>query len=163
MQKCDLMSKKNARLKRDTPAINATTTGNNLIRYYLRPRTICFSSPTSSSHPSPRRHAATLGGIALPPSTTWTCLPFFLSRRPAPTCPITRPQVMILTRIEDPEIALLAFAESEGNTLLAAKRMSDGRYVLLRTCICQALLLHLLVELVRLHVKLMFVRFGTMQ
>ena len=35
---------------------------------------------------------------------------------------------MILTRIEDPEISLLAFAESEGNTSLAAKRMSDGRY-----------------------------------
>lgn len=50
------------------------------------------------------------------------------SERPALTCPISCPQVMILTRIEDPEIALLAFAESEGKTSLAAKRMSDGRY-----------------------------------
>ncbi|CAM9843310.1 unnamed protein product, partial [Laminaria digitata] len=44
-------------------------------------------------------------------------------------------KVMILTRIEDPEIALLAFAESEGKTSLAAKRMSDGRAYLDELCL----------------------------
>ena len=39
---------------------------------------------------------------------------------------------MTLTRIEDPEIALLAFAESKGNASAAAKRISDGRYFISR-------------------------------
>lgn len=36
---------------------------------------------------------------------------------------------MILTRIEEPVLALLAFAECGGNAALAARRMSDDRHV----------------------------------
>lgn len=37
-------------------------------------------------------------------------------------------QVMISTRVEDPGLALLALAESEGNVSLASRRAADGRY-----------------------------------
>lgn len=35
---------------------------------------------------------------------------------------------MILSRVEDPELALIALSECKGNASLAARRISDDRY-----------------------------------
>ncbi|CAM9595183.1 unnamed protein product [Pylaiella littoralis] len=81
-------------------------------------------------------------------STAWTCGcgrgPFPLVDRPShlKSCnafidawEASIEKVMISTRVEDPRIALLALAESEGSVSLASRRAADGRAYIGEICL----------------------------